>query len=82
MKKAVKLINSDKRKYIHYLIDEIPQQYAKQLKPEDFYLPRLRYVDPAPYSQAEFERAYSWMLTWDLVAKDAKYGDMVCNRVA
>ena len=39
----------DKRKYVHYLIEEIPEKYAKQLKPEDFYLPRLRYVDPAPY---------------------------------
>ena len=82
VKKAVKLINADKRKYVHYMIEEIPQQYASQIKPEDFYLPRLRYVDPAPYSQAEFERAYNWMVTWDLVAKDAKYEDMVCNRVS
>jgi NitT/TauT family transport system substrate-binding protein len=82
VKKAVKLINADKRKYIHYMIEEIPQKYASQLKPEDFYLPRLRYVDPAPYSQDEFERAYNWMLTWDLVKKNAKYEEMVCNRVA
>ena len=82
VKKAVKLINADKRKYVHYMIDEIPQKYASQLKAEDFYLPRLRYVDPAPYSQAEFERAYNWMLTWDLVARNAKYSEMVCNRVA
>jgi len=81
VKKAVKLINADKRKYVHYMIDEIPQKYSSQLKVEDFYLPRLRYVDPAPYSQAEFERAYNWMLTWDLVASNAKYSDMVCNRV-
>ncbi|MFY9839743.1 MAG: hypothetical protein WAK55_25380 [Xanthobacteraceae bacterium] len=82
VKKAVKLINADKRKYIHYMIEEIPQKYAAQLTPEDFYLPRLRYVDPAPYSRAEFERAYNWMVTWDLVAKNAKYADVVCNRVA
>ncbi|MGB8630488.1 MAG: hypothetical protein WCD69_14015 [Xanthobacteraceae bacterium] len=82
VKEAVKLINADKRKYIHYMIEEIPQKYAAQLTPEDFYLPRLRYVDPAPYSRAEFERAYNWMVTWDLVAKNAKYADVVCNRVA
>jgi NitT/TauT family transport system substrate-binding protein len=52
VRKAVKLINQDKGKYVHYLIEEIPEKYAKQLKPEDFYLPRLRYVDPAPYTQA------------------------------
>ena len=82
VKKAVKLINADKRKYVHYMIEEIPQKYAKQLTPDDFYLPRLRYVDPAPYTQAEFERAYNWMVSWDLVAKNAKYEQMVCNRVA
>jgi NitT/TauT family transport system substrate-binding protein len=82
VKKAVRLINQDKRKYIHYLIEEIPEQYAKQLKPEDFYLPRLRYVDPVPYTQAEFERAYSWMVSWDLVKPNARYEEMVCNRVA
>jgi NitT/TauT family transport system substrate-binding protein len=81
VKKAVQLINQDKRKYIHYLIEEIPEKYAKQLKPEDFYLPRLRYVDPAPYTQAEFERAYSWMVGWDLVKPNARYEEMVCNRV-
>ena len=45
------------------MIEEIPQKYGKQLTPDDFYLPRLRYVDPAPYTQAEFERAYNWMVT-------------------
>jgi NitT/TauT family transport system substrate-binding protein len=82
VKKAVKLINADKRKYVHYMIEEIPEKYGRQLTPDDFYLPRLRYVDPAPYSQEEFERAYSWMLTWDLVGKNASFNDLVCNRVA
>jgi NitT/TauT family transport system substrate-binding protein len=81
VKKAVRLINADKKKYIHYLLDEIPEKYAKQLTLDDFYLPRLRYVDPAPYSKDEFERAYSWMVTWDLVGADAKYEGLVCNRI-
>jgi NitT/TauT family transport system substrate-binding protein len=82
LKRAVRLINADKKKYIHYMLDEIPEKYAKQLTPEDFYLPRLRYVDPAPYSKDEFERAYSWMVTWDLVGADAKYEGLVCNRIS
>lgn len=80
VKKAVKLINADKRKYIHYMIDEIPKKYASQLSPDDFYLPRLRYVDPAPYTQDQFERAYNFMLSWDLVGK-TKFENLVCNRV-
>jgi NitT/TauT family transport system substrate-binding protein len=79
VKRAVKLINADKRKYIHYMIDEIEEKYAKQLSPADFHLPRLRYVDPAPYTQEEFQRAYDWMLSWDLVGPNAKYENMVCN---
>ena len=79
VKRAVKLINADKRKYVHYMIEEIDEEYAKQLSPADFYLPRLRYVDPAPYTQEEFQRAYDWMLSWDLVGPNAKYENMVCN---
>jgi len=79
VKKAVKLINADKRKYIHYMIEEIPEKYGRQLSPVDFHLPRLRYVDPAPYTQEEFQRAYDWMLSWDLLGPNAKYDKMVCN---
>jgi NitT/TauT family transport system substrate-binding protein len=82
VKEAVKLINADKRKYVHYMIEEMPERYAKQLTPDDFYLPRLRYVDPAPYTKEEFERAYNWMRTWDLVGPNADYEKIVCNRVA
>lgn len=79
VKKAVKLINENKRKYVHYMIDEIPKKYASQLSPDDFYLPRLRYVDPAPYTKDQFERAYDFMVGWDLVGK-TQYEDLVSNR--
>lgn len=81
VRKAVKLINADKKKYIHYMLDEIPEKYAKQLTVEDFYLPRLRYVDPAPYTKEQFDRAYNWMVSWDLVGANAKYEGLVCNRI-
>ena len=35
---------------------------------------RLRYVDPAPYSEAEFERARRFMVEWDLITPDAARG--------
>lgn len=81
VRKAVKLIAADKKKYVHYMLEEIPEKYAKQLTPDDFYLPRLRYVDPAPYTKEEFERVYSWMVSWDLVGANAKYEGLVCNRI-
>ena len=81
MLKFLYLLLEDKKKYIHYLLDEIPEEYAKQLTPDDFYLPRLRYVDPEPYTKEEFERAYNWMVTWDLVGADAEYENLVSNRI-
>lgn len=81
VRKAVKLLNTDKKKYIHYMLEEIPEKYSSQLSVEDFYLPRLRYVDPAPYTKEEFDRAFNWMLTWDLVGADAKYEGLVCNKI-
>jgi NitT/TauT family transport system substrate-binding protein len=81
IEKAVRLINADKKKYIHYLIEEMPPEYAKQLTPDDFYLPRLRYVNPEPYSQEEFEKAYKWMMAWDLVGRDGSYEKLVCNAI-
>ncbi len=79
IRKAVGHINADKRRYVHYLIEEMPPEYAKQLTPDDFYLPRLRYVDPAAYTQEEFDTAYQWMLSWDLVGPNGSYEKLVRN---
>ena len=79
--KAVVLINQDKKRYLHYLLNEIPEKYARQLEPDDFYLPRLRYVETVPYSEEEFERAYNWMRSWDLVGENAEYDSLVSNRI-
>ena len=77
--KAVVLINADKKKHVHHMLAEIPEKYRTQLSPDDFYLPRLRYVDPAPYTEAEFERARRFMIEWDLLAPDAMYDKLVAN---
>lgn len=79
IRKAVALINADKRTHVHHLLDEIPETYRRQISADDFYLPRLRYVDPAPYSEAEFERARRFMLEWGLLAPDATYDKLVAN---
>jgi len=79
IRKAVVLINANKKKHVHHLLDEIPEKYREQLSPDDFYLPRLRYVDPAPYTEAEFERARRFMVEWDLIAPDVTYEKLVAN---
>lgn len=79
VKKAVALINRDPLRYVHYMIDEIPEHYARQITTRDFNLARLRYVNPAPYTQEEFTRVYNWMLTWDLVGPNADFSKMVRN---
>jgi NitT/TauT family transport system substrate-binding protein len=78
---AVRLINADKRKYVHHLIADLPEAWRGILSPEDFHLPRLRYVEPRPYPMEEFERTYQWMLGFpDLVTPGATYEAVVDNR--
>ena len=82
VKKAVQLINADKRKYVHYMIDDLPEEYAKQITPEDFHLPRLRYVDPVPYPEEEFEKTFNWMVDWGLIGPDTTFEQLVDNRIS
>lgn len=81
IKKAVRLINGDKKKYLHHLIADIPAE-AGSLAPQDFHLPRLRYVDPTPYPVEEFEEAFRWMLSWKLISADAAFDQLVDNRIS
>jgi hypothetical protein len=34
-----------------------------------------------PYTEEEFERAYEWMLSWDLVEPGARFETLVDNRL-
>jgi NitT/TauT family transport system substrate-binding protein len=80
IKKAVQRINRNKQKYLHYLISDIPRGVGS-LRAVDFRLSRLRYVDPVPYPRDEFERAYKWMLSWNLIQSDAIFESVVDNRI-
>lgn len=79
--KGVRKLNTDPRRYLHYLIDDVPPEIV-QLTPEDFRLSRLRYVEPAPYPREEFQKTYDWMVGWGLISPDASYDELVDNRVA
>ena len=77
---AVQLINADKKKYIHHIIDDLPPELSI-LGPEDFKLSRLKYVEPRLYPEEEFDRTRAWMLSWGLVTPDAAFEDLVDNRI-
>ena len=52
--KAVDMINADKRKHLHYLIEDprfapVAAKYGG-ITPEDFHLPRIRYSYNTPYT--------------------------------
>jgi NitT/TauT family transport system substrate-binding protein len=79
--KAVNTINRDIRPWLRYLIAEVPAEIVK-LEPPDFHLPRLRYQHPEPYSPAEFQRTYDFMVSWGLINPASTYEKLVDARAA
>jgi len=69
VKKAVRMINADKRKYMQYFIDRHKGQHPgiETLTVDDFRLSRLQMVDPAPIPEKELQRTYDWMRSWGMI---------------
>jgi NitT/TauT family transport system substrate-binding protein len=69
VKEAVRRINSDKSKYLHYFIDyhKAKDPDIAALKPEDLRASRLVVVDPAPIPQDELTRTYEWIKSWGML---------------
>jgi NitT/TauT family transport system substrate-binding protein len=78
--KAVDRIRQDIRAYLHHLIAEVPPGVVK-LEPGDLHLPRLRYNYPEPYSPAEFQRTYDFMVSWGLINPASTYDKLVDARL-
>lgn len=76
---AVQRINAAKKDYLHYLIAALPEQFRDAIEPADFYLPRLRFVDPEPYGREEFASTYQWMRGWNLIPADVSYESVVAS---
>ena len=82
--RAVDLINSDKKRFIHYPIDQ--PKFAPVAKvwggltADDFHLPCLRYAHPRPYTKEQLEDTYNWMVRWDLLNAAVCATDYVDNR--
>ena len=48
LRRAVDLINEDKSKYAHLLLNDLPEDLRPRMGVEDLHIERLRYVYPAP----------------------------------
>lgn len=81
VRRAVVDLQSDPFPHTKYLIADVDPSIV-ELEPSDFKRSRLRYNDPAPYSQEQFERTYDWMVRWKLIEPDATFQQLVDNRVA
>jgi NitT/TauT family transport system substrate-binding protein len=73
---------ANKRKYIPYLLQDIPDDYAWG-KPtvEDFHLPHLRFGHTEPYPRNEFDRSLQILTEYDLLTPNATFDRVVKNQV-
>jgi len=78
--RAVADINRDVRPFLHHFVDEVPGELGS-ITEADLQTWRLRYTDPAPYPQQEFEQTYRWLLKWGLIQDDPDFGTLVDNRL-
>ena len=66
---AVRRINADKRKYLHYFIDRHRGQHPgiAALTVDDFRPSRIQVTEPAPIPDDELARTYEWMRGWNML---------------
>ena len=81
VKKAVRLINANPKKYLHYLVDEIPEDMRGDFSVDHIHLPRIWFVDPMPYTREDFDRDYSWMVSKKLIKPGASFDQLVNNMI-
>ena len=69
---AVKRINADKAKYLHYFIDYYKKDADIQaLKPQALRASRIVVCDPAPIPLDEMQRTYDWLKSWGMLEQTA-----------
>lgn len=78
---AIDLFNADKRKYLHYLIDDPRYSPLLQrhggLTPQDFHLPRLRYTKSCDYDAELLDETTRWMRRWGLLNADGSLRELL-----
>jgi NitT/TauT family transport system substrate-binding protein len=73
VREAVRRINADKAKYLHYFIDyhKSKDPEIAALKPEDLRASRIVVCDPAPIPLDEMQRTYDWLKSWGMLEQTA-----------
>ncbi len=70
VREAVRSINADKRKYLHYFIDHHKADPdVAALTVDDLRLGRLVVAEPGPIPEDELRRTYEWMRGWNLLGE-------------
>jgi NitT/TauT family transport system substrate-binding protein len=72
LREAVDLINQDKRKYAHLLLNDLSEDLRPRMTLDDLHVDRLRYVYPRAYSQERYEKQAEWMVEWGLLDEGVK----------
>jgi ABC-type nitrate/sulfonate/bicarbonate transport system substrate-binding protein len=71
IKRSVRRINADKRRYVSYFLGDHPDRPEVQsLTPGDFNLDRVRLMDPMPIPEAQARWAWEWMSSWGILEGD------------
>jgi NitT/TauT family transport system substrate-binding protein len=74
--RAVKAIEEDPARYIHYFIAET----GGLLEPHEFQTWRLLHAPPQPYTRERFDDTYNWTVKWNMTVPGATYETVVDNR--
>ena len=79
VREAVRRINADKRKYLQYFIDYYAEKDAEiaALTVDDLSESRLQVVDPAPIPEAELQRTFEGLKSWDMLEETDAALDLV-----
>ena len=79
VREAVRRINADKRRYLHYFIDYYATKDPEiaALKVEDLRESRLVVCDPAPIPSDEMQRTYDWLKSWGMLEDTASPLELV-----
>ena len=81
--KAVKQINTNKKKYLQYFIDYYKEKDFEiaKLKASDLRESRIVVIEPAPIPEDEVERTANWIKSWGMLTSTENYNDLIRMQV-
>src|SRR6266853_1341597 len=73
VREAVRRVNANKAKYLHYFIDYHAKKDAEiaALTPQDLRASRIVVCDPAPIPLDEMQHTYDWLKSWGMLEQTA-----------